>query len=40
MLLQIIQTSSGAHPASCSMGIGGFLKDKVAGSWSRPLTFM
>jgi hypothetical protein len=38
-LLHIIQTGSGAHPASYPMGTGGsFLGGKVAGVWSWPLT--
>jgi len=34
-----VQTASGAHPASYSMGIGGvFPRGKAAGAWSWPLT--
>jgi hypothetical protein len=35
-----VQTGSGAHPASCTMGIGGpFLGDKsAAGAWRWLLT--
>jgi hypothetical protein len=40
-LLQNIQTGSGAHPASYSMGMGGyFLRSEAGGTWGWPLTFV
>jgi hypothetical protein len=37
-LLHVVQTGSGAHPASCPMGTGGsFSRGKAAGAWSWPL---
>jgi hypothetical protein len=38
-LLHVIQTGSGAHPASYPIGMGGsFPGGKEAGVWSWPLT--
>jgi hypothetical protein len=38
-LRHCVQTGSGAHPASCPMGIGGFFSGgKATGVWSWPLT--
>jgi hypothetical protein len=28
-----VQTGPGAHPFSCTMGTGSFLRDKAAGAW-------
>jgi hypothetical protein len=37
-LLHVVQTGSGAHPASYPMGTGGSLSEvKAAGAWSWPL---
>jgi hypothetical protein len=33
-----IQTGSGAHPASCTMGTGSFTGVKAAGAWCWPQT--
>jgi hypothetical protein len=39
-LLHVVQTGSGVHPASYSMGtVGSFPEGKAAGAWSWPLTF-
>jgi hypothetical protein len=38
-LPHVVQTGSGAHPASYSMGTeGSFLGGQAAGAWSWPLT--
>jgi hypothetical protein len=38
-VLHKVQTSSGVHPTSYTMGIGGpFAESKAAGAWSWPLT--
>jgi hypothetical protein len=38
-LFRVIQTGSGAHPASYPIGTGGsFPGGKAAGAWSWPLT--
>jgi hypothetical protein len=34
----LVQTSSGAHPASCTIGTGTFLGVKVAAAWHWPPT--
>jgi len=40
-LRQRVQTGSGAHPSSCSMGKeGSFPQGKMAGSWSWPPHYM
>jgi hypothetical protein len=37
--LHVVQTGSGAHPASYPMGTGGFFPGgKAAGTWSWPIT--
>jgi len=33
-----VQTGPGAHPASCTMGIGSFPGVETAGAWGLPLT--
>jgi hypothetical protein len=39
LLLHVVHTGSGVHPASYSMGTGGYLLgDKAAGEWNWPLT--
>jgi hypothetical protein len=39
--LQKVQIASGAHPASCSVGNGGFSPGvKAVGTWSWPLTYI
>jgi len=38
-LLHKIQSGSGAHPTSCSMGYGGYCpRSRVAGEWGWTLT--
>jgi len=38
-MLYRVQTGSGAHPASCPVGIGSsFPRDKAAGEWRWPLS--
>jgi hypothetical protein len=38
-LLHVVQTGSGAHPASYPMATGGFFPGgEAAGAWSWPLT--
>jgi hypothetical protein len=40
-LLHSVQTDSGAHPASYTIGIGGsFPAGKAAGAWRWPVTFI
>jgi hypothetical protein len=37
--LHVVQTGSGAHPASYPMGnAGSYIGDKTAGAWNWPLT--